>query len=380
MNTINKRAELPWMPSVQNSQFSLSPLFQNALPENKLKIAEEILQAIATDSSNAVWIEEADTFAPLYVSPKYVDLLGSGPVTREMWLNAVHPDDRERIHPLFATRPTRSFNEEYRLTSPDGTIRWIRERFLPLSALPEGRWITIRITEEVSEQKRLESLILEISGREQARMGQDLHDGICQTLIALKYFTKALESKLAVGGSRKEANDLVEMGRLIGQALSQADVLAKGLCLVEIEEGGFVAAFRELASNVMKVHNISCTLRWPQEPFRIDDKFTSIHLYRIAQEAIQNAVKHGKCRHIVIEFFQAGERTVMTVKDDGVGFSETPHRKGLGLYLLQIRARKIGAALSVKRNPEGGTLVTCSFLQRETQLQFGRRREDQIVH
>lgn len=216
------------------------------------------------------------------------------------------------------------------------------------------------LVRDVTERRLMEKEILEISNREQIRLGQDLHDGLGQHLTGISFLSKALERKLTAL-SLEEAADAAEIGRLVIQALSQTRNLARGIFPVELEDGGLVPAFRELAATVSKLFNIPCVLEC-DESLAITDRDQATHLFRLAQEAINNSVKHGKAKRLVITLTKSDEKAVLSIVDDGTGLpQETTKMKGLGMRIMNYRAQKIGATLEIQPGPGGGTVVTCAF-------------------
>jgi signal transduction histidine kinase len=206
----------------------------------------------------------------------------------------------------------------------------------------------------------MEQELLEISHREQMRIGQDLHDGLGQHLTGITFLLRALEKKLAAR-QLPEAAEVAEVLRLVMQALAQTRSLARGLVPVELESKGLRAALQELAATAEHVFRIRCTAA-VDEAVQIHDQAVATHLFRLAQEALNNAVRHGKAKHVTLELTQAGEYLALTIQDDGVGLPKTgPPKPGLGLKIMQYRAQKLGGVLQVQPGPHGGTVVSCIF-------------------
>ncbi len=218
----------------------------------------------------------------------------------------------------------------------------------------------VALVRDVTDRKLLEKEILEISNREQQRIGQDLHDSLGQHLTGISFLSKALQRKL-VAQSRPEAEEAGEISRLVIQALAQTRNLARGLFPAELETQGLTAALRELVGNVEKLFGVQCRLDC-DETLLIQDPTLSSHLFRIAQEAINNSMKHGKAKAVSICLTRDGERITLCVRDNGAGLPpEAQRSRGLGLRIMQYRANKIGAALQIAPHADGGTAVTCVF-------------------
>jgi len=213
---------------------------------------------------------------------------------------------------------------------------------------------------DITERKRLEQEILEISGHEQRRIGQDLHDGLCQQLAGIELLSQVLEQKLA-GKSAPEAARAAEIARHVRAAITHTRSLARGLSPVELEANGLMSALQELAANVEKMFKVGCRFQC-EESVLLSDNAVATHVYRIAQEAINNAIKHGKAGNILISLKPVAGYINLSVMDDGAGFpKELKPGQGMGLRIMNYRADMIGGLLEVRRAMGKGTTVTCSF-------------------
>lgn len=218
----------------------------------------------------------------------------------------------------------------------------------------------LAVVRDVSEQRLLEKEVLEISNREQTRIGQDLHDGLGQHLTGITFLTRALEHRL-MAQALPEAEDAAEIGKLVLQALSQTRNLARGLFPVELESSGLCAGLRQLASTVESMFTISCKVAC-DENVVVRDRIIQTHLFRLAQEAVNNSVKHGKAKNVKISLEGNDEKAVLGISDDGVGFPQQEIKlKGLGLRIMNYRAQKIGGELHVEPVTPAGTMVKCTF-------------------
>ena len=225
---------------------------------------------------------------------------------------------------------------------------------------------------DVTTEKLAEKEIIEISNREQLRIGQDLHDGLGQHLTGVTFLSGALEKKLAAR-SLPEAEDAAEIGRLVLQALSQTRNLARGLFPVELESNELGPAFRELAATVEKLFHIVCVVE-SDDKLSVGDRVVANHLFRLAQEAINNSVKHGKARRVDLRLKSAEDRIVLCIRDNGVGFPpDMAQTKGLGLRIMAYRAQKIGATFEIGAGENGGAVVTCSLPHSLRKVEFSRR-------
>jgi PAS domain S-box-containing protein len=212
---------------------------------------------------------------------------------------------------------------------------------------------------DITDRKRLEQEILEISDRERQRLGQDLHDGLCQHLAGIELMSQVLEQKLTPK-SKADAARVADIAKHVREAISQTRSLARGLFPVTLESEGLKSALEELAVNTEKIFGINCRLVSRGE-MKITDLAAATHLYRIAQEAVSNAFKHGKAKDVTIELDCEPDRISLHVRDNGVGFSRgAAKNKGMGLRIMRYRAGMLGGTLSVEPNGNGGTSVVCS--------------------
>jgi PAS domain S-box-containing protein len=241
----------------------------------------------------------------------------------------------------------------------------VLEFFSPEAVDPDQRLLDVMAhvgtqLGRIIERRRLEKEILEASEQEQRRIGQDLHDGLSQHLTGVAFLSKGLAHKLDTK-SKTEAAEAAKIAHLINQAIVQTRDLARGLYPVNLEATGLGAALHELADQVATIFKISCRFRW-DDSILVRDNTKATHLYYIAREAVNNAIKHGKAQAVVIGLDRVKDRVILTVKDDGIGLPEEVERtKGMGLHTMNHRARMIGASLAVKQDPAGGTMVACSF-------------------
>ncbi|HUA63626.1 MAG TPA: PAS domain S-box protein [Verrucomicrobiae bacterium] len=212
---------------------------------------------------------------------------------------------------------------------------------------------------DVTESKRLERAILEISGREQRRIGQDLHDGLGQHLTGVAFLSKVLEQKLR----EKSLPEAVEAARIVGlvnESINRTRELSRGLLPVLSEERGLMSALERLALEIEDLFQVSCCFEC-DHPVLIRESDVATNVYRIAQEAVNNSLKHGHPEHIVIRLEGSVEGFRLCVDDDGTGLDETQPVQGMGLLIMGYRAKMINGVLDVRKRPHGGTSVSCRF-------------------
>lgn len=214
------------------------------------------------------------------------------------------------------------------------------------------------LKKEIERRRHMDELVQHISEREKQKLGQDLHDGLGQILTGLAFRSEALEQKLSEK-NMPEARDAAIITGLAGQATAYTKDLANMLIPEKLFENGFHIALQQLCSDAAKRFDVACyvTCRYPMSFLHYE---TSGNLYRIAQEAVTNAVKHGEAGDIKVELTEDNENIIMSISDNGTGLPEDwQNKKGLGLQIMRQRARMIGAKLNINRLPEKGTEVVC---------------------
>ncbi|HNY65620.1 MAG TPA: ATP-binding protein [Deltaproteobacteria bacterium] len=216
------------------------------------------------------------------------------------------------------------------------------------------------IVRDVTRRKRLEREILEISNREQRRIGQDLHDSLCQHLAGIGFMGKVLEKKVSTS-MPVDVEDVREIVDLIDQAITLTKGYARGLNPVELQAEGLMVALTKLAENVRRLFGVTCTFSC-EPPIFIHDNEMATHLYRIVQEAINNAIKHGKADTITIRLEKKEGGGLLTVSDNGLGVRKGASKgKGMGLSIMRYRASMFGATLDIRSQENAGTDIVCSF-------------------
>lgn len=216
------------------------------------------------------------------------------------------------------------------------------------------------IRQQLKEEEALEQEILEISTREQRRIGHDLHDGVCQQLAGIALLTSTLADELEEKGLPNAAT-AERISNLLNGAIDQTRSVARGLFPVRLKEKGLGFALEELAGNAEELFKTQCHFATEKPPGNLANN-SALHLYYIALEAVSNAAKHGSPKNIHITLAAKGERGSLSVADDGTGF-QLPGgaHTGMGLRIMQYRARVIGATLTIQSQPGSGTRVVCQF-------------------
>jgi len=261
-------------------------------------------------------------------------------------------------------------NYRARLKQPNGTLMHVLVDANGLwedGKLVHSRWFVRDITRRLE----LEREILATTDREQRRIGQDLHDDLGQQLAGIEFLTQTLVGQLAKI-SRPAQVRAREIARMVRRTMTRARELARGLSPIGLETDGLTVSLRELAARTKKLFRVDCRFKC-KGTVLIHDHHVGIHLYRIAQEAVSNAVKHGKASRIDIGLTKNAERIVLAVSDNGIGLPiKMRNKKGMGLHVMQYRAGVIDASLIAQRQPDGGTAFVCSV--KEPPLKPARKK------
>lgn len=211
---------------------------------------------------------------------------------------------------------------------------------------------------ETADRFRLEKEIGRIGEEERRRLGAELHDGLCQHLTAALLNCSAMENQCSPEGA-SDAADLTQLRVALEDAIGMAYDVAKGLCPVDMDPDALVPALERLGRDVRVRHGIACRVQ-ADRAFAIRNPEQALHLYRIAREAVVNAVKHARCKHIAVTLEQVGTDLVLTITDDGR--QATPGgvpEPGLGLRIMNYRAGLLGGTLQIIGNEAGGMRVIC---------------------
>jgi PAS domain S-box-containing protein len=214
------------------------------------------------------------------------------------------------------------------------------------------------IIHDISQRRNLEKQILEISEAEQRRIGQDLHDGLCQYLVGIGFTAEMIASRIGQQ-SPEQADEVRKIGQLMRNAATQARDLSHGLNPVGIGEQGLATALATLARQISELFQVTCSFQTEGSP-NVSDRAAAMHIYRIAQEAVSNSVRHGHAQEISITLKSAKSYLVLTIEDNGRGMQDAG-RTGMGLKTMTYRARMIGGNLEIAPRAGGGTIVKCGI-------------------
>ena len=356
----------------------VTDITERKLAEESVRENEARFQQLANSITDVFWIASPDLRKIDYVSPGYERIWGrtseSLYANPQQWVEAILPEDQNRVVDILASlmAAKSEVGVEYRISRPDGAIRWVLDRGFQVR---DARGEVIRLTgvsSDITERKRLEGEILtererlerEVLRRiemEQVRIGRDLHDGLCQILVGAKYRTGVLEKMLSEKNVSSAAVEAKVVERMLNKSIQQARDLSKGLNPVSLETKGLTFALEELAKEIETSGVARCKCQCCPAAF-IPDGEVVTHFYRITQEAVHNAVKHGKGRSISINLREQSGTLVLTVENDGVGFKANPETlAGAGLHNIRMRTAAIGGTLVIGPRQGGGTVVSVSL-------------------
>jgi PAS domain S-box-containing protein len=224
----------------------------------------------------------------------------------------------------------------------------------------DGATHRLAVITDVTERRQLEREILEIAGREQLRIGSDLHDGLGQDLTGVALMLRSVVAQLRKENSSTRA-DVEDIISLVNGAIESTRAMARGLAPVGADRGGLIAGLQSMAVRGMERYGVRAHFNTSlKEPLTLDDG-AATHLYRIAQEAFTNAIRHGRVTQVTIDLATAESTLTLSVQDNGRGFDErNASNNGLGLKLMRYRAQMLGGDVTIANNKAGGVIVRCA--------------------
>ncbi len=223
----------------------------------------------------------------------------------------------------------------------------------------DGQKAVMAIARDITQRKDLEMAILDIEDREKQRIGHDLHDSVGQTLTGVSFRVQSLESELRQRGA-PEAEAAAIISSLLNETKKQVRMLAKGISPVILDTGGITSALEELVEGTAELFSANCMMVC-EHPVSIYYRPAALQLYRIAQEAVTNAVRHGRAGTIEVCIGKQDDEVTMVVRDDGRGIDESRYDGGMGLNIMNYRALMIGGRLEIHSKKDLGTTVICVF-------------------
>jgi PAS domain S-box-containing protein len=328
--------------------------------EQALSDQENLLRSILDSMSDAVIVVGAQGHIRMF-NPAAIRLFQCDPLGQDarQWLDSVHPSMRKvlQLPPESPETPRdqefQRFSEFAVIPHQDGSPVHLQVSNQPLPG--NSGWL--QVIRDVTLNKELERRIAEAGEAEQRRIGQDLHDGLGQQLVSVSFAAGMLQERLEIERLPQHASKLAEIAARIGDAIGQARSLARGLYPVGLEEG-LPIGLKGLADTTARHSGLGCEFE-PPEDFPPLPDLVSINLYRIAQECVNNALRHAKADQISINLSIQQDQLILEIRDDGSGICAKQVNDGIGFHILRNRANLIGADLKIESPPEGGTLVIC---------------------
>lgn len=234
----------------------------------------------------------------------------------------------------------------------------------------DGQSVVLVLGLDITEQRRLQRTVLDAGEAERRIIGRDLHDSLGQKLSGLTFFAESLVRRLDDADARALAEQLIDVAR---DAVAEVRALSHGLDPISLDFGGLGASLTELARTTELRSGLACTC-WYDDTLTLDDTTTCVNLYRIAQEAVSNAVKHAGGTHIAIDLRRRDDRAVLTITDNGRHTPPDPRGDGMGMHTMRHRANLMRGTLTINPDADGGTVVTCTIPlpPSQTELEDGR--------
>ena len=251
-------------------------------------------------------------------------------------------------------------NEEI-IVAPTSTVRTVLQvSSTPVYDAQKQMTSIVALFVDVTEEKRIEQQIVDISSREQRRIAHDLHDGLGQELAAMVYRVRALKSRLARTHAA-ETGEVGKIGDILEAAMGRIRDLVKFLQPVAMDSRGLMQSLKDLAISCSRLYGVDCRFGCPHS-VGIPDQDMAIHVFRIAQEAVHNAIKHGKPSRILIGLRKHRNRVELTITNNGLDFNPKQNRKrGLGLHIMSYRAHALNGELTIQGHRPKGCVVRCIF-------------------
>ncbi len=328
--------------------------------ENSLRESEERYRLLFESSSEAMYIADCATMQIEAANQAAAALHGC---TRDEMLRKFAGElagDPDKMRACFAqmcqTGRLEPAQFRQRVVRQDGTM--VLVEVVGAVFHSKGRLKLIAAVRDVTQRQRLEREVMEISDRERRRIGQDLQESVCQQMVGVSLLAKALTDKLK-GQGTEGGDEAAEIAALVSRALEETRGLVRALLPVDLKAHTLVPSLQELAALAHRLSRVHCVVE-ASSPLNLVDEMAANQLFRIAQEAVSNAIRQGHAKHIWIRVVSTPSATTLTVRDDGEGYVKNEF-SGMSRHILQHRAEIMGGSLELQRHGNrGGATLTCT--------------------
>jgi PAS domain S-box-containing protein len=339
-----------------------------------LRASEERFRQLAENIREVFWMTDPAKNEMIYVSPGYEEIWGrtceSLYASARDWVDAVHPDDRERVlESALSKQISGHYDEVYRIVRADGLVRWIQDRAFPVRNRAGEVYRVVGIAEDITQRKQNEEAlrqaprrIIEAQEAERLRVARELHDGVNPIIASARMSLSMVQRNL--NGQAPAARELLARSdRLLVQALEANHRIARNLHPSELDELGLMAACRVLCGEFRRRTNLAVRCNITRHSRRLPPAL-ELNLFRISQEALANIQKHARAKSVQFRLCVQDNYLLLRILDDGRGFDAglartgNGKRHGLGLTNMRARAATLGGTCTIESAPKKGTTIT----------------------
>jgi len=277
------------------------------------------------------------------------------------WCEAIHPIDKTRVKRHFESLTTegKAVDIDYRLVDKNGAVIWVRHAVTATKKQDNRIYVEGFVT-DVQTEKEFQLESLRVSEREQNRIGQDLHDDLCQVLAGVSCLMRVVEGRIA-GKAPEEVSSFTELNQQIVDAMHRTRALTHGLFPGKIQIADIRGALLELASQIRARFKVTINTEFSGR-FPRHSRPQIIQIYRLAQEAMSNSIKHGQATQIDVRLEALSDTMVLTVVDNGAGVNSAAALEGgVGLHIMRYRTQTLGGEFALRNGPERGAVVQLRY-------------------
>jgi PAS domain S-box-containing protein len=348
--------------AIETMAIQLGPIIDRLRALESLGESEQTYRNLAESAFDAILVSDKSGHF-VYANRQCFDLTGYTPeeLIGMPFSRIVRPDELAKINTRFALRMKGNpvpLQYESWFVRKDGSS--VPIGFSASLVEWKGGEAVMAYCADLSSRKRLEEAVLKISQWEKSRIGHELHDSLGQQLTGIAYLCKGLEEDLA-GVAPAQSDVAKQFGAHLRRSIDQLRRTVRGLAPVDLEKGGLEGGLSRLAADAESAMGITCRFLSPPTPFP-ERQSMAANLYHIAQESLNNAVKHGRAKTVTIRLAWDDRKGELAVEDDGLGLrAEMLSQDGSGMKIMQYRAAMVGGSLAVAGNEAGGVTVCCKF-------------------